>query len=41
VLRVRDMLGVGLDGFPSLSAWLARLEQRPAVAGEAGIVAAL
>jgi glutathione S-transferase len=41
VLRVRDMLGVGLDGFPSLSAWLARLEQRPAVAGEVGIVAAL
>jgi glutathione S-transferase len=41
LLRVRDMLGVGLDGFPSLSAWLARLEQRPAVAGEVDIVAAL
>ena len=41
LLRARDMLGVALDGFPSLSAWLARLEQRPAVAAEAGIVAAL
>ena len=40
-LRARDMLGVELDGFPSLSAWLARLEERPAVAAEAGIVAAL
>ena len=41
LLRARDMLGVELDAFPSLSAWLARLEQRPAVAAEAGIVAAL
>ena len=41
LLRARDMLGVELDGFPSLSAWLARLERRPAVAAEAGIVAAL
>jgi glutathione S-transferase len=35
------MLGVDLDGFPALSAWLARLEERPAIAAEAGIVAAL
>jgi len=41
VLRARDMLGVELDGFPSLADWLARLEQRPAIAEEAGIVAAL
>jgi glutathione S-transferase len=41
ILRARDMLGVDLDGFPSLSAWLARVEARPAVATEAGIVAAL
>ena len=41
VLRARDMLGVELDGFPSLADWLARLEQRPAIAAEAGIVAAL
>jgi glutathione S-transferase len=41
VLRARDMLGVELDGFPSLADWLARLEQRPAIAAEAGVVAAL
>lgn len=41
VLRARDMLGVELDGFSSLTDWLARLEQRPAIAEEAGIVAAL
>jgi len=40
-LRARDMLGVELDGLPALSDWLARLEQRPAIAAEAGIVAAL
>jgi glutathione S-transferase len=40
-LRARDMLGVELDGFPSLTDWLARLEERPAIAAEAGIVAAL
>ena len=41
ILRARDMLGVELGGFSSLAAWLARLEERPAVAAEAGIVAAL
>jgi glutathione S-transferase len=41
VLRARDMLGVNLNGYPSLGAWLDRLEERPAVAAEAGIVAAL
>ena len=40
-LRARDMLGVELDGFPALSDWLARVEARPSVAAEAGIVAAL
>ena len=40
-LRARDMLGVELDGFPTLVDWLARLEERPAIAAEAGIVAAL
>jgi glutathione S-transferase len=40
-LRAREMLGVELDGFPSLADWLARLEERPAIAAEAGIVAAL
>ncbi len=41
VLRARDMLGVELSGYPSLGAWLARLEARPAIAAEAGVVAAL
>ena len=40
-LRARDMLGVEYDGFPAITDWLARLEQRPAIAAEAGIVAAL
>jgi glutathione S-transferase len=41
LLRARDMLGVELDAFPSLVDWLSRLEERPAIAAEAGIVAAL
>ena len=41
MLRARDMLGVELDGFPALADWLARLEQRPAIAAEVGVVAAL
>ncbi len=40
-LRARDTLGVELDAFSSLSDWLARLEQRPAIAAEVGVVAAL
>jgi glutathione S-transferase len=41
VLRARDMLGVSLDGFPAVREWLARLEERPAVAREVETVAAL
>jgi glutathione S-transferase len=41
LLRARDTLGVDLGRFSSLSDWLARLEERPAIAAEAGIVAAL
>ena len=41
VLRARDVLGVELDGFLALTDWLARLEQRPAIAAEVGVVAAL
>jgi len=41
LLRARDMLGVDLGRFSFLSAWLARLEERPAIAAEAGIVASL
>jgi hypothetical protein len=35
------VLGVELDGFLALTDWLARLEQRPAIAAEVGVVAAL
>ena len=41
ILRARDMLGVDFEPYPALAAWLARLEERPAIAAEAGIVAAL
>ena len=41
LLRARDMLGVELDGFPGLADWLARLEERPAVAAETQLLAAL
>jgi glutathione S-transferase len=41
LLRARDMLGVELDGLPALADWLGRLEQRPAIAAEVGVVAAL
>jgi glutathione S-transferase len=41
ILRARDMLGVDLARFPSLSDWLARLEERPAIASEVDIVAAM
>ena len=40
-LRARDMLGVELDGFSALADWVARLEQRPAIAAEVGVVSAL
>jgi len=41
VLRARDMLGVPVDAHPALVDWLHRVLERPAVAAEAGIVAAL
>jgi glutathione S-transferase len=41
VLRARDMLGVSLDSFPALRSWLDRLAERPAVAREVDVVAAL
>jgi glutathione S-transferase len=41
IVRTRDMLGVDLARFPALSDWLARLEERPAIAREVDIVAAL
>ncbi len=41
LLRARDALGVPLEPYPALEEWLARLAERPAVAEEAGVVAAL
>jgi stringent starvation protein A len=41
VLRARDMLGVSLERFEALSDWVARLEQRPTIAREVEVVAAL
>jgi glutathione S-transferase len=34
ILRARANLGVGLESIPAVEAWLARLTERPAVAGE-------
>ena len=41
ILRARDNLGVELGGFGALSDWLGRMLERPSVAAEAEIVAAL
>jgi RNA polymerase-associated protein len=41
VLRARDMLHVDLTPFDAIGDWLGGLVERPAVAAEAGIVAAL
>jgi glutathione S-transferase len=40
-LRARDMLGVDLSSYPALEGWLAQLLERPAVAAEADVIAAL
>jgi stringent starvation protein A len=41
VLRARDVLGLPLDRYDALCAWLERLEGRPAIAREVEVVAAL
>lgn len=41
VIRARDLLDVALDATPGVAAWLARLAERPSVAAELGVVAAL
>ena len=41
MIRARDLLGVSLVEYPSLSEWLERLTERPAIATEIDIVAAL
>ena len=41
VLRARDMLGVSFDPYPTVTAWVDRLLEHPAVVAEAELVAAL
>ena len=41
VLRAREMLGFDLSEFPAIESWLAHLLERPAVAAEADVIAAL
>lgn len=41
ILRARDLLDVDLEDFPALATWLERLRERPAIAAETEIVAAL
>jgi glutathione S-transferase len=41
VLRARDMLGVSLEAFPAVAAWLEELVERPSIAMEADVIAAL
>jgi glutathione S-transferase len=41
VIRARDLLGVSLDPYPALGDWLQRLTERPAIAAELDVVAAL
>ena len=41
ILRLQSLLGIELDAQSALADWIARLLERPAVAAEAGIVAAL
>jgi glutathione S-transferase len=40
ILRARSNLGVDLEPFPALSAWVARLSERPAVSAELELTAA-
>ena len=41
VIRARDLLGVSLSPYPHVDAWLAGLAERPSVAAEIDVVAAL
>lgn len=41
ILRARDRMSVGLDRFGALAQWLERLSERPAIAAELDVVAAL
>lgn len=41
VLRARDLYGVPLDPWPAVAAWVERCSERPSVAAEVEVVAAL
>ncbi len=41
VIRARDLLGLDLGRWPALTGWLSRVSERPAVAAEIELVAAL
>ena len=41
ILRARDRMEIELTPFPALADWAARLEQRPSIAAELGVVASL
>jgi len=41
VIRARDMLGVDLEPYEHVSAWVGTLSERPSIAAEIGIVASL
>ena len=41
VIRTRDLLGVSLEPYPYVDAWLVRLAERPSIAAEVAVVAAL
>ena len=41
VLRARDMLGISLEAWPALTAWLDRASERPSVAAELELLASL
>ena len=41
VIRARDLLGFSLEPYPALAAWVEQLAERPAIAAEIDVVAAL
>jgi stringent starvation protein A len=40
ILRARDRMGIALDRFPAVEAWLEHVAQRPSIAAEIELVAA-
>jgi len=41
IVRARDRMDVDLSGFPALTDWLERLAERPSIAAELDVIAAL